>query len=224
MALGRRKREQQAAWVATTDLPRSPGHPFYKKLNQLLAVVNEAFGIRTYIPEPRRRSRWKWSERPAAERRAVTANHRRVAAARSQKLQRLRSEFTERTFAHVCETGGARRCWLHGRLKVAKRYLLQVAARNLGRIMRHLFGIGTPKGLQKNGDAVSSLYLLAFALSRLLKIDLSLPPVPLAIETPTGPDWKPSNQTAKHDNFNGLLGQLPTRRHRLWRAKMKATL
>src|SRR5690242_21959095 len=37
MALGKRKREQQSAWVATTDLPRSPGHPFYRKLNQLLA-------------------------------------------------------------------------------------------------------------------------------------------------------------------------------------------
>ena len=37
MALGRRKREQQGAWVATTELPKSPGHPFYKKLNQLLA-------------------------------------------------------------------------------------------------------------------------------------------------------------------------------------------
>src|SRR5271168_2784022 len=37
MALGKRKREQQAAWVATTELPKSPGHPFYKKLNSLLA-------------------------------------------------------------------------------------------------------------------------------------------------------------------------------------------
>jgi len=37
MALGKRKDEQQEAWVATTDLPRSPGHPFYRKLNQLLA-------------------------------------------------------------------------------------------------------------------------------------------------------------------------------------------
>ena len=37
MALGKRKHEQQAAWIATTDLPKSPGHPFYKKLNQLLA-------------------------------------------------------------------------------------------------------------------------------------------------------------------------------------------
>src|SRR3954454_3657347 len=37
IALGRRKREQQGLWVATTDLPRSPGHPFYQKLNALLA-------------------------------------------------------------------------------------------------------------------------------------------------------------------------------------------
>src|SRR5215831_2290318 len=37
MALGKRRREQQGMWVATTDLPRSPGHPFYQRLNQLLA-------------------------------------------------------------------------------------------------------------------------------------------------------------------------------------------
>ncbi len=36
MALGRRKREQQDLWVATCDLPKSPGHPFYSKLNRLL--------------------------------------------------------------------------------------------------------------------------------------------------------------------------------------------
>src|SRR5882757_413359 len=37
MALGKRKPEQQGLWVATTELPRSPGHPFYQKLNELLA-------------------------------------------------------------------------------------------------------------------------------------------------------------------------------------------
>jgi hypothetical protein len=40
MALGKRKQEQQEAWVATTDLPRSPGHPFYRRLNQLLAEAD----------------------------------------------------------------------------------------------------------------------------------------------------------------------------------------
>jgi transposase len=133
---------------------------------EALALVNEALGVRTYIPEPKRQRPWKWSERPAAERRAVTANHRRVRGAWSKKLQRRRSEFVERSFAHVCETGGARRCWLHGLLKVSKRYLLQVAARNLGLIMRKLFGMGTPRGLQKQGGPASLAYLLMPTLGR----------------------------------------------------------
>jgi transposase len=38
MALGRRKQErQQDFWIATAALPRSEGHVFYRKLNQLLA-------------------------------------------------------------------------------------------------------------------------------------------------------------------------------------------
>jgi transposase len=38
MALGRRKTERQEAfWIAAGDLPRSEGHVFYRKLNQLLA-------------------------------------------------------------------------------------------------------------------------------------------------------------------------------------------
>ena len=38
MAMGTRTREQQATmWVAVGDLPRSVSHPFYAKLNQLLA-------------------------------------------------------------------------------------------------------------------------------------------------------------------------------------------
>ena len=86
---------------------------------------------------------------------------------RSKKLQRRRSELTERTFAHVCETGGARGCWLHGMLQVSKRYLIQVAARNLGLIMRKLFGIGTPRGLQKGTEAAALAYLLAFAMGGL---------------------------------------------------------
>ena len=37
MALGKRSDEQQEMWVATTSLPKSQGHVFYRKLNQLLA-------------------------------------------------------------------------------------------------------------------------------------------------------------------------------------------
>jgi transposase len=107
-----------------------------------------ALGWRTYIPEPKRRHRSRWTDKPAEQRVAVSANRRRVRGARSKRLQRLRSERTERSFAHVCETGGARRTWLRGLLKVQKRYLIQNAARNLGLILRKLFGIGTARTLQ----------------------------------------------------------------------------
>ncbi len=40
MALGKRKVEQQSLLVATTSLPQSPGHPFYEKLNKLLAEAS----------------------------------------------------------------------------------------------------------------------------------------------------------------------------------------
>ena len=39
MALGKRPAQRQPElWVATAELPRSPGHPFYVKLNALLAA------------------------------------------------------------------------------------------------------------------------------------------------------------------------------------------
>ena len=36
MAMKRRGPEQGGMWVATQALPRSPGHVFYEKLNQVL--------------------------------------------------------------------------------------------------------------------------------------------------------------------------------------------
>jgi transposase len=37
MAMGKRKTERQRElWIAATDLPQAPGHPFYRRLNQLL--------------------------------------------------------------------------------------------------------------------------------------------------------------------------------------------
>jgi transposase len=107
-----------------------------------------AFGWRTYIPEPKRPHRSDWTNKPAAHKAAVYANRRRVRGQRSKRLQRLRSEYTERSFAHVCETGDGRRTWLRGVKKICKRYLIQVAARNLGLILRKLFGVGTPRSLQ----------------------------------------------------------------------------
>src|SRR6185437_12819189 len=95
-------------------------------------------------------------------------NRRRVKGARSKRLQKRRSEVVERSFAHVCETGGARRTWLRGLEDVSKRYAVQVAAHNLGLLMRKLLGVGKPRTLQGGGGefvgVVGWLYWLTTAL------------------------------------------------------------
>jgi transposase len=124
----------------------------------------EAFGLRTYIPEPHRNHRRRWTDKPAEYHHAVDLNRRRVARAKSKRYQRLRSELCERTFAHVCDTGGMRRSWLKGVAKVTKRYLIAVAAHNLGRILRKLFGIGKPRALQGGGGLAALVHLVMYAL------------------------------------------------------------
>ncbi len=113
----------------------------------------QSLGIRTYIPERASRNGRRWTDKFPEEKSAVYGNRRRVRGKRGKALGRLRSEYTERSFAHTCETGGARRSRLRGLIKVAKRYLMYVAGRNLGVIMRAIFGIGTPRSLQTQGEA-----------------------------------------------------------------------
>lgn len=108
----------------------------------------DALGLRTYIPEPKRRYENRWTDKPEEYRRAVYNNRRRIGRAKSKNLQRLRSERVERSFAHVCDTGGARRSWLRGAENVTKRYRIAAAAHNLSIMMRRLFGIGKPRVLQ----------------------------------------------------------------------------
>ena len=36
MAMGTRETDQPPLWIATSDLPTSPGHPFYARLTTLL--------------------------------------------------------------------------------------------------------------------------------------------------------------------------------------------
>ncbi len=119
----------------------------------------DSLHIRSYVPEPKRRGKRNWQDVPEEKRRAVINNRRRTRGARSKRLQRLRSERVERSFAHVCDTGGARRSWLCGIEKVQKRYLIAAVARNLGLIMRKVFAMGTPRGLQAEGNLVSSVCL-----------------------------------------------------------------
>jgi transposase len=130
----------------------------------------DALSIRTYIPEPKRKGNEKrnWRGVPEEKRRAVINNRRRTKRAKSKRLQRLRSERVERSFAHVCDTGGSRRTWLWGLEKVQKRYLIAAVARNLGLVMRKLFGMGSARGQQAEGGLVCVVPLAWFHMRRLL--------------------------------------------------------
>jgi transposase len=126
----------------------------------------EEYKVRPYVPEPQREQA-NWQDKPEAWQQATLGNRRRIKGARSKRLQKQRSELVERSFAHVCETGGGRRTWLRGIEKVRKRYALQVAAHNLGLLMRKLFGIGKPRTLQGGGgtwlDRLIGFYCLIVA-------------------------------------------------------------
>ena len=57
-------------------------------------------------------------------------------------------ERIERSFAHLYDTGGMRRTHLRGHTNILKRLLIHAGGFNLGLVMRHLIGNGTPRGLQ----------------------------------------------------------------------------
>jgi transposase len=123
------------------------GDKGYHKI-EALGTLSDVFDLRTYIPERRDHIRHNWKNRSQSDKEAFYANRRRVEGRRGRRLSRKRSEFVERSFAHTCNTGGGRRTWLRGVENVAKRTYLHLAARNLGVIMRVLFGVGTPRSLQ----------------------------------------------------------------------------
>jgi len=113
--------------------------------------------VRTYIPESQTVASATWPDKPEAQRRAALNNRRRMKRSKGKAMQRRRSEVVERTFAHICETGGSRRSYLRGLVNVTKRYLIAVAAHNLGRILRRLTGMGKPKAMQGSAGGCVTL-------------------------------------------------------------------
>ena len=111
-----------------------------------------AGGIRSYVSEPDR-GRRDWSKDPEA-RAPVYGNRRRMRGRRGRRLMRQRGERIERSFAHLYDTGGMRRTHLRGHTNILKRLLIHAGGFNLGLVMRHLIGIGTPRGLQGRVAAV----------------------------------------------------------------------
>jgi transposase len=118
--------------------------------------------IRSYLPEPER-GRRNWADK-RTEQQCVYANRQRVRAARSKRLQKLRGELCERSFAHCYETGGMRRLYLRGSGNALKRVLVQVAAFNLGLLLRKLSGWGKPRQAQGRSKQVQALLFAVSAL------------------------------------------------------------
>jgi transposase len=119
----------------------------------------DALGIRSYIAEPDR-GRRDWSASPDAQA-PVYSNRRRIRGRRGRRLMRQRGERIERSFAHVYDTGGMRRTHLRGHTNILKRLLIHAGGFNLGLVMRHLIGVGTPRGLQGRLSVVlAALFVL----------------------------------------------------------------
>lgn len=125
----------------------------YHSNDTLCALAD--LGVRSYIAEPERGRRSWQGERSVRD--AVYANRRRMKGDRGKALMRRRSVHLERPFAHCLETGAMRRVHLRRRENIAKRYLVHVAASNLGLLMRKLFGKGTPKGAAGGSSAAAGL-------------------------------------------------------------------
>jgi transposase len=121
----------------------------------------QTLGIRSYISEPDRGKR-NWKGKPAAKK-ATYENRRRMRRAKGRALQRQRGELLERPVAHCYNRGGTRRTHLREHPNINKRLFIHIAGCNLGLVMRHLYGAGTPKGLQALAAtlATSSQSLLA---------------------------------------------------------------
>ncbi len=123
---------------------------------------------------------------------------RRVSESWVRRLKRRRSEVVERSFAHVCDTGGARRSWLRGIVEVSRRCLLQAAAHNLGVVLRKLLGMGKPREFAAAWAFLVALLdaLLNSLMPRALILSHKLRPPPPRRNT----------RLEKTTNFNGLLG------------------
>jgi transposase len=118
-------------------------------------VELDALGVRSYVAEPDR-GRRDWSKEPEAQA-PVYGNRRRMRGRRGRRLMRRRGERIERSFAHLYDTGGMRRTHLRGHQNILKRLLIHAGGFNLGLVMRHWIGVGTPRGLQGRLAAVLAL-------------------------------------------------------------------
>jgi transposase len=141
--------EQTEAMLDLVGLAPTPEDPAemiadkgYHSREGLKALEDSAWKSRISEKEQKAFARWHGDD---AARRAVYNNRARLKSTVARQAFKLRAEKVERSFALILDIGGLRRTWLRGVGNVEKRYLIQVAAHNLGLVIRHRFGAGTPR-------------------------------------------------------------------------------
>jgi hypothetical protein len=153
-----------------TELCADEGYFAIEQIAQL-----QACEVRTVISDPHSRRR-----RPAnastEHRRALQRASRATRSPSGKALLRKRGEHLERGFCHVLDHGGLRRATLRGCEKLTKRQLVGALSHNLSLLLRHLFGIGTPK--QALAAARTALLRIATWLWHAINVlvDLVSPP------------------------------------------------
>ena len=188
MAMGKRQTKRQPElWISATAMPEAPGHPFYRRLNQLLAE----HGFDAFAEDLCGKFYHESLGRPGIPpgvyfRMLLIGYFEGIDSERGKSLMRKRGEYLERTFAHCYETGSMRRTHLRGHPNILKRLLIHVVGFNLSLVMRSLFGIGKPRQLQDGlGDLAACIFPL---LTRLI------------------------DRWALPRGLGGMFGQIPARR------------
>ncbi len=123
----------------------------YYAVPELQSLQHEE--IQTVMRDPVINRRLDKLEQP--EQQAVQAARRSTNSPLGKKLLRRRGMHLERPFAHILDCGGMRRATLRGLENLSKRFKLASAFYNLSQLMRHLFGVGTPKQWAAMGPALS---------------------------------------------------------------------
>src|SRR3954469_17675051 len=171
--------------VGRAPTPESPAEMIadkgYHSREGLKALEDSAWKSRISEKEPKAFARWHGDD---AARRAVYNNRARLKSTVARQAFKLRAEKVERSFAFILDIGGLRRTWLRGAENVEKRYLIQVAAHNLGLVIRHRFGAGTPR---------QAMAMLLFISHESCQVSLAIwaihPPLEVA-DHDTIPPWK----------------------------------
>jgi transposase len=130
---------QAALATLGAELCADEGYFAIEQIGQL-----QACEVRTVIADPQARRR-KPNRASAEHRRALRRASRATRSHSGKALLRRRGEYLERGFCHVLDHGGLRRATLRGCEKLTKRAIGGAMSHNLSLLLRHLFGIGTPK-------------------------------------------------------------------------------